>query len=109
MLTILFVGSEAAAVVPRLINQATFTHGTVTNADATEEPSHYEICNRSGFKVRAGGLVQEWTGLWVRPQDWEKRNDQDFVRTVHEVRKASISPEPTDDFLSTNEVDVSDL
>ena len=91
------------------VPSGSFTHGTVTNADATTETSHYEICQRSGFKVRAGELVKEWTGLWVRPQDWEARNEQDFVRTVHQVRKASISPEPTDDFLSTNEVSVSDL
>ena len=91
------------------VPSGTFGDYSPSNADATTEPSHYEICQRSGFRVKAGELVKEWTGLYVRPQDWEPRHPQDFVRPVVERHRDTISPEPDDVFLSTNEITAGDL
>lgn len=91
------------------VPSGTFGDYSSANADATAEPSNYEICQRSGFRVRAGTLVREWTGLWVRPEVWETRHPQDFVRPIPERHRDTISPETDDEFLTTNEVTVSDL
>ena len=88
----------------------TFGDYSETNSDADTYPSFYEICDRSGFKVEAGTLVEEWTGLWVRPKDWEPRHPQEFVRGVPENESSiQVSPEADDTFLGTNDVDSDDL
>ena len=68
-----------------------------TNANATEEASNYLICERSGFRVRVDeGLKTEWNGLMVRAKDWERRQPQDFVRSIREDKQGSIRPEAPD-------------
>lgn len=44
--------------------------------------SFYRICDRTGFKVRAGKTRAEWTTRIIRTQSWEARQPQDFVRGV---------------------------
>lgn len=44
--------------------------------------SFYRICDRTGFKVRAGRTRKEWTGRIVRTQSFEMRQPQDFVKGV---------------------------
>lgn len=41
-----------------------------------DSPAEYAvgICQRTGFKVKADELVEEWTGLLVRRQSWEPRH-----------------------------------
>ncbi len=43
---------------------------------------HWATCQRCGRVFRSSALRKEWTGLWVCPEDWEKRHEQDFVRAV---------------------------
>lgn len=73
---------------------------SITNENAAEHPSNYEICDRTGFRVRRGELVKEWTGLRVRPDSFERRNTQDFVRGVSDEQKGSPAPEQSDRFVS---------
>lgn len=85
-----------------------------TNSNATTAvPSNYEICERSGFKVKAGELKREWDGAMVHPRFWEPRHSLDFVRSKPEHRTGSPSPEQTDTFIGDdiypNGVSVSDL
>lgn len=42
----------------------------------------YRICDRTGFKVRAGRTRKEWTGRIVRTKSFEMRQPQDLVRGV---------------------------
>lgn len=61
---------------------------------------HWTTCQRCGKVVRSSNLREEWTGLWVCPDDWEPRHPQDFVR----ARQDSISvypslPEQVDTFI----------
>lgn len=77
--------------------------------DLGEVPSNYEICDRSGFKVPAGELVEQWDGLKVRARDRDYRHPQEFVRVRAERPNPSRSPEPDDEFLGTNEVTASGL
>lgn len=51
----------------------------------------YRICERTGFKVRAGKTKKEWTGRYIRNQSWEMRHPQDFVRGVPDPQ---VAPEP---------------
>lgn len=69
------------------------------------------ICDRSGFLISTKqGLHTEWNGKMVRVKDFEYRHPQDLVRpTSPRERQGSRSPEPTDEFLSTTEVDPDDL
>ena len=42
----------------------------------SNDPADYAvgICQRTGFKVPASQLKQEWTGLLVREASWEPRH-----------------------------------
>lgn len=44
----------------------------------------YRICDRTGFKLRAGKTRKEWTGRIVRDKSWEPRQPQDFVTGVRD-------------------------
>jgi hypothetical protein len=87
--------------------------GTVVeNNNAIEIQSNYEICDRTGFKVRRNGLRKEWTGVMVRPKSWERRNIQEFVRGVGDEQTGSPRPEGDDLFIDDqypNGVQASDL
>lgn len=87
----------------------TFGDYAPSNPNASEHPSNYEICDRSGFRVPAGGLIKTWDGLMVRPRDWEPRHDQDFLRGRPESPNPPRSPESPDEFLSSNEVSTDEL
>ena len=71
------------------------------NTDATEVPSNYLICDRTGFRVtRDEGLREEWNGLKVRKDSWEPRNAQDFVRGRSDSQEGSERPEQQDVFIT---------
>ena len=83
-----------------------------TNSDATTDvPVNYVICERTGYRVRPGELRTEWNGVQVRPESFEYRHPQDFVRGTSENQKGSPSPELNDRFIGTDipEVTVDDL
>lgn len=81
------------------------------NSNTTVDvPSTYEICDRTGFKVPVGELVQEWNGAMVRRLSWEPRHAQDFVRGRTESLKGSPRPETTNSFIADDaQVEASDL
>lgn len=82
----------------------------ITNSNAVEVPSNYEICDRTGFRVERGQLVKQWDGLMVRRESWERRQPQDFVRATSDRPKGSPRPEQTDTFIQDDDqVSVSDL
>ncbi len=83
----------------------------VFNVDATKDHAdNYLICERTGFRVSvAEGLKREWNGLLVRKESYEPRNAQDFVRGLSEQQKGSPRPEQADVFLTTNQIQPSDL
>ncbi len=63
------------------------------------------ICQRCGLEYPLHKLRKEWTGLLVCKEDFDYRHPQEFVKGV--VDKQTVdhpAPEPTDYFLSTNEV-----
>ena len=72
----------------------------ITNTNATTDvPTNYEICERTGFRVKPGTLVKEWDGVMVRPESYEPRHPQDFVRSRPEAQRGSVRPEQTDQFI----------
>ena len=71
-----------------------------TNAD-TRSFSGNEICDRTGFKVLPGDLVEEWNGHMVRPESFEPQQPQDKLRSRPDKLPGSVSPEPSDTFIST--------
>ena len=86
---------------------------TIENTNSTTDaPNSFEICQKSGFKVKRGTLIQEWTGAWVHPDFAEPRHPQELVRTKAEKQTGSIRPEPigNETFIdSDNPVSASDL
>lgn len=80
-----------------------------TATEAEEVESNYEICQRSGYRVKPGELMEEWNGTLVRPEDYESRNLQEYVRGTDDAQEGSPRPEQGDSFLSTNEVTADDL
>lgn len=72
----------------------------IVNEDAVPFPSNYEICDRTGFRLRRGELKEEWTGAMVDPRSWERRNVQDFVRGVGDELHGSKRPEQDDQFVT---------
>lgn len=82
----------------------------ITNENAVEVPSNYEVCQRTGFRVPIGELVKEWSGLWVRKQSLDHRHPQDLVRSKTDKGKTSVSPEPDEVFIADDEqIEASDL
>lgn len=66
---------------------------------------HFVQCDRSGFKVRVSTTKKEWHGRIVREVDFETRHPQDFVKGRRDRQNPPFAiPEPTDDFLTANEV-----
>jgi hypothetical protein len=81
---------------------------SITNPNAISVPSNYEICDRTGFRVRRGQLKETWDGLKVRRKSWEPRHPQDFVRGRAEKPKGSTRPEQEDRFIE-DEITPDDL
>lgn len=84
---------------------------SITNANATTDvPRNYEICQRTGFKLRPrhdrlSKIRTEWTGYGVRMESLDMRNAQDLIRSKPERQGGPQYPEiDTDTFIS---VDVS--
>lgn len=81
---------------------STFTTDEIVNNDATEDTKNrYNICQRTGFRVKPGTLVREWNGTLVRPDSWEQRHPQEFIRPLAEDLKGARRPEPDDEFVTT--------
>ena len=74
----------------------------IANATANAaSASSYNVCQRTGFRVKPGKLVQEWTGLWVLPEVCDRRSMQDFVRTEAESLTGPEKPEQSDYFIDS--------
>ena len=72
----------------------------ITNDNTTSAPSNYLLCDRSNFKVDE--LKTEWTGLMVRPEDYEERHPQEFVSNAfNQIDRGAQNPEPDNVFIST--------
>lgn len=68
------------------------------------------ICMRCGYERPLVSLRKEWTGLKVCSDCFDHRHPQDFLRGVPDRQAVKDpSPEPTDYFLTTNEVTPGDL
>lgn len=67
------------------------------------------ICDLSGFEYPMDDLVKQWDGAMVHKSFVDKRNPQDFVRAVKEHIPRVTRPEAADTFLTTNQVQPSDL
>jgi hypothetical protein len=64
--------------------------------------SFYRICDRTGFKIRAGRTRKEWTTHIVRDASYEARQPQDLVRGVPDLQSVpEPRPRSTDVFLVT--------
>lgn len=60
---------------------------------------YYRICERTGFKVRAGHTKKEWTNRYIREQSFEMRQPQDFVTGVRDDQTVfEPRPRSTDSF-----------
>jgi len=80
----------------------------IVNTDATEEPSLYNVCQLTGFRVLPGHLRQQYDGTLVRYPSFTDRNIQDFVRILNaEQQTGPRFGENADDFV--DEVKPEDL
>jgi len=72
--------------------------------------AHNVICDRTGFKVKSTDTRKEWNGRVVRNKSFEERQPQDLLRSVKDRQRVDDPrPEGTDTFLTTNQVQASDL
>ena len=84
---------------------------SVENSNAsTDRINNYEICDRTGFRVLPGTLVRDGqTGGMVRPQSMDQQHPQSRIRSVSEKQTGSIRPEADDNFLTSNQITLSDF
>lgn len=75
--------------------------GKHTRNPGWESGNHWVECDRCGCDIRVEDAIQEWTGLWVCPDDWEERHPQDFVRGRADDMAAHepVRPESTPTFV----------
>lgn len=79
-------------------------------ADFYKPGDHNVVCDRTGRKFKRSQCRKTWDGLIVRKESWEPRHPQDFLRARPDHQQVSDPrSEPDDYFLSTNEVQASDL
>lgn len=68
----------------------------IENANATPgDANAYNICDRTGFKVKPGRLVKDGYGHMVRKESVEPKNIQDLAKSHKaEQQKGALRPEP---------------
>ena len=78
---------------------AAFTGLEVVNTGASlDTGNRFNVCQRTGFRVKAGGLMKEQYGAWVRPESYERPNPLDLgVRVKAESLTGALRPEPSTD------------
>jgi hypothetical protein len=82
---------------------STFQTDNISNSNASVDTGNrYNICQRTGFRVKPGELITEWNGTQVRPNSWEPRNLQEFIRPLAEELTGPTRPEGTDTFLAAS-------
>jgi hypothetical protein len=82
---------------------SSFTVDDIQNATAgPDSGNRYEICQVSGFKAKAGGLVKRWDGMMVLPEYTEPRHPQDFIKSTPDHIEGAQRPEAADVFVSTS-------
>ena len=92
------------------VPSGTFTAYEPTNANTIDGVTNNEICDRTGFRVPVGTLRREWNGAMVRPESWEPRHPQEFVRSRTEKAEGSPRPEQTDEFIADDaQISATDL
>ena len=71
-----------------------------------EKPANYAvgICQRTGFKVKAANLSEEWTGLMVRGRSLDPKHPMlDFpAPRGEEIRDNATGPENETDYGDTS-------
>jgi hypothetical protein len=45
---------------------------------------HAAFCDVCGFRFHASELRKRWDGMYVCSEDYEPRNEQDFIRSIPE-------------------------
>jgi hypothetical protein len=105
---------EGATVTIRLSGATVFTdsedpifaedHGTIIENPNAEVDGFgkYEIDDRTGFRLRPGEQVKEWTGFSVRPKSRDDRNLQEFRLGTDKKLSAAKRPEGEDQFISSS-------
>ena len=84
------------------VPSSTFKVDEIENSNATEDTGgQYEIDAISGFKQKAGTLVQTWNGIWTRPESYDPKHPQLMVRSQPETHHGAQRPEAQDTFIST--------
>jgi hypothetical protein len=82
---------------------STFQTDNISNSTATEDSSNkYNICQRTGFRVKPYQLRKEWNGSLVRDESWEQRHPQEFIRPLAEDLHGAQRPESSDTFLAAS-------
>ena len=108
--TALTAASALTATPTFTVTAATASGTAIQNTTATTDvPQNYEICQRTGFRVRPGELDKDGYGELVRKESRESRHPQDVIRGKSASGGGPKSPEGSDTFLSTNEVTADDL
>lgn len=75
----------------------------------TDRPQARGICDASGFEYPLRDLVRQWDGAMVHPRFCDKRNPQDFVRSVRESVLPFTRPEGPDVFVEPGDISPEDL
>jgi len=79
-------------------------------ANYLKRGSFNQICDRTGFKVKASETRKEWNGLRVRKQDWESRQPQDKIRMYPDNQSVpDPRPEGVDVFKGVGDITIDDL
>jgi len=74
----------------------------ITNPDAVEYKSNFEICQRSGRRAKPGKLIKDpYTNAWVLPEYADRYPEQLFTKVRAESLTGSARPEQDDNFIDS--------
>ena len=70
----------------------------ILNPDATTDSlNRYNICSRTGYRMRPNTLIKDAYGEFVRPESADTRHPQERVKSQPESQRGALRPEPIGD------------
>ncbi len=82
------------------------SHGKHTENPGFDSGNNWVVCDICGFDIKSSDIKKTWNNLLVCKEDYENRNEQDFVRARKDKIAATIvRSQGTDTFV---DVDYSD-
>lgn len=82
------------------VPSSTFQTDNISNSTAEEDAGNrYSVCQRTGFRVKPGELIEDAYGALVRQESFDRRHPQELIRPLAEELTGPRRPEASNNFI----------